>query len=71
MLLQTAATLDDRRLLILFVVVTAVILIDYEFGLIADFIPEIISSNNGILLFVSTAVIFAIASLIIQFENQY
>jgi hypothetical protein len=64
-LLQTAATLDNSRLLILFVVVTAVILIDYEFGLIADFIPEIISSNNGILLFVSTAVIFGIASLII------
>ena len=64
-LLQTASTLDNRRLLILFVVVTAVILIDYEFGLIADFIPEIVSSNNGILLFVSTAVIFAITSLII------
>jgi len=64
-LLQTASTLDNRTLLILFVVVTAVILIDYEFGLIADFIPEIISSNNGILLFVSTAVIFAITSLII------
>jgi len=64
-LLETASTLDNRKLLLLFVVVTAVILIDYEFGLIADFIPDIISSGGGVLLFVSTAVIFAITSLII------
>lgn len=65
MLLETASTLDNRKLLLLFVVVTAVILIDYEFGLVADFIPDIISSGGGILLFVSNAVIFAITSLII------
>ncbi len=64
-LLQTASTLDNWKLLLLFVVVTAVILIDYEFGNIADFIPEIISSREGITLFVGTAVIFAITSLII------
>lgn len=64
-LLETASTLDNRKLLLLFVVVTAVILIDYEFGLVADFIPDIISSDKGIWLFVSTAVIFAITSLII------
>lgn len=64
-LLQTASTLDNWKLLLLFVVVTAVILIDYEFGNIADFIPEIISSSEGITLFVGTAVIFAITSLII------
>lgn len=64
-LLESASTLDNRKLLLLFVVVTAAILIDYEFGLVADFIPDIISSNKGILLFVSTVVIFAITSLII------
>jgi hypothetical protein len=47
-LLENASTLDNRKLLLLFVVVTAVILIDYEFGLIADFIPDIISSDKGI-----------------------
>jgi hypothetical protein len=64
-LLQTASTLDNWKLLLLFAVVTAVILIDYEFGNIADFIPEIISSTEGITLFVGTAVIFVITSLII------
>jgi hypothetical protein len=63
--LETASTLDNRKLLLLFVVVTAVILIDYEFGLVADFIPNVISSDKGIWLFVSTAVVFAISSLII------
>jgi hypothetical protein len=65
LLLESASTLDSRKLLLLFVVVTAAILIDYEFGLVADFIPNIISSSKGILLYVSTAVIFAITSLII------
>jgi hypothetical protein len=64
-LLETASTLDNRKLLLLFVVVTVIILIDYEFGLVSDFIPDIISSGEGISLFVSTAVIFAITSLII------
>ncbi len=64
-LLETASTLDNRKLLLLFVVVTVIILIDYEFGLVSDFIPNIISSSEGISLFVSTAVIFAITSLII------
>jgi hypothetical protein len=64
-LVQTASTLDNWKLLLLFAVVTAVILIDYEFGNIADFIPEIISSTEGITLFVGTAVIFVITSLII------
>jgi hypothetical protein len=64
-LLETASTLDNRKVLLLFVVVTAVVLVDYEFGLVADFIPDIISSGGGILLFVSNAVIFAITSLII------
>ena len=45
MLLETASTLDNRKLLLVFAVVTAIILIDYEFGNIADFIPEIISSR--------------------------
>ena len=63
--METASTLDNRKLLLLFVVVTVIILIDYEFGLVSDFIPNIISSSEGISLFVSTAVVFAITSLII------
>ena len=56
-LLETASTLDNRKLLLLFVVVTVIILIDYEFGLVSDFIPNIISSSEGISLFVCTAVV--------------
>src|SRR5688572_143622 len=64
-LLETASTLDNRKLLLLLVYVTLIILIDYKFELVSDFIPNIISSSDVISLFVSTAVIFAITSLII------
>lgn len=64
-ILETASTLDNRKLLLLFVVVNIFILIDYELGLVSDFIPDIITSSEGISLFVSTVVILTITSLII------
>jgi len=42
---RNCLTLDNRKLLLLFVVVTAVILINYEFGVIADFIPDVIETS--------------------------
>ena len=64
-LMESATRLDGRKLLLLFVVVTAIILIDSEFGLVSDFIPEIISSGAGVSLFVGTAIVFAITGFII------
>ena len=46
-LLDFARTFDDRKLLVLFAIVVATILIDSELGVVSDFIPETISSNAG------------------------
>ena len=51
-LLESATRLDGRKLLVLFTVVVATILIDSEVGVVSDFIPEKISSSAGISLFV-------------------
>jgi len=64
-LLESATRLDGRKLLVLFAVVVATILIDSEVGVVSDFIPEKISSSAGISLFVCTAVIFAISGFFI------
>jgi len=39
-LLESATRLDGRKLLVLFAVVVATILIDSEVGVVSDFIPE-------------------------------
>lgn len=41
-------------------VVIITILIDSEIGLVADFIPELVSSSSGVAGFISIAIIFAI-----------
>jgi hypothetical protein len=64
-LLESATRLDGRKLLVLFAVVVATILIDSEVGVVSDFIPEKISSSAGISLFVCTVVIFAISGFFI------
>jgi hypothetical protein len=64
-LLESATRLDGRKLLVLFAVVVATILIDSEVGVVSDFIPEKISSSAGISLFVCIAVIFAISGFFI------
>jgi len=64
-LLDSATRLDGRKLLVLFAVVIATILIDSEVGVVSDFIPEKISSSAGISLFVCIAIIFAICGFFI------
>lgn len=64
-LFESATRLDGRKLLVLFAVVVATILIDSEVGVVSDFIPEKISSSAGISLFVCTAIIFAISGYFI------
>jgi len=39
-LFESATRLDGRKLLVLFAVVVATILIDSEVGVVSDFIPE-------------------------------
>ena len=70
-LLDFARTFDDRKLLVLFAIVVATILIDSELGVVSDFIPETISSNAGILLFVGCAIIFGVTGFfILSFIKQ-
>ena len=64
-LLESAKRLDGRKLLVLFAVVVATILIDSEVGVVSDFIPKKISSSAGISLFVCIAVIFSISGFFI------
>ena len=56
---------EDKKLLILMVVVTITIMVDSQIGYIADFIPEQISSNVGIAAFTALAIIFAITQYFI------
>ena len=55
----------DRRLSVVMVVVVAAIIVDSQIGYIADFIPEQLSSNTGIFVFILIAVIFAITQYLI------
>lgn len=64
-LLAHAPRFDGRKLLILFSIAVVTILIDSEFAVVSDFIPEIISSTLGISLFVCIAIIFATTSFFI------
>jgi hypothetical protein len=58
------STLDfgfsSKQLLILMIVVVITIAIDSEIGFVADFIPSQLSSNWGIAVFISMAIVFAI-----------
>ena len=56
---------DSKKLLIFMVVVIITILIDSEAGLIADFIPEQLSSRVGAAAFIGIAIIFAISQYFI------
>jgi hypothetical protein len=51
---------DNRKLLILMLVVIITIMVDSEVGLVADFIPAQISSSVGIAVFITIAIIFAV-----------
>ena len=56
---------ESRKLLILMVVVITAITIDSQIGYIADFIPEQISSNVGVAIFILMAIIFAVTQYFI------
>jgi len=64
-LVDFGRTFDDKKLLVLFGIVVSIILIDSEVGVVSDFIPETISSNAGILLFIGSAILFAITGFFI------
>jgi hypothetical protein len=57
--------LDSKKLLIVMGFVIITILIDSEIGVIADFIPEQISSSVGLATFLGIAIIFAVAQYFI------
>jgi hypothetical protein len=62
---------DNRKLLILMLVVIITIMVDSEVGLVADFIPAQISSSVGIAVFIAIAIIFAITqSFILAYVKQ-
>ena len=52
--------INSKKLLILMGVVIVSILIDSEIGLVADFIPEQLSSSTGVAAFIGIAITFAI-----------
>ena len=53
------------------VVVTITITVDSQIGYIADFIPELVSSNAGVAAFIAIAIIFAITQyLILAYVKQ-
>lgn len=55
----------DTRLFVLMLVVTVTITIDSEIGYVADFLPEQVSSNTGVFVFILIAIIFAITQYFI------
>jgi hypothetical protein len=55
----------DTRLFVLMLVVTVTITIDSEIGYVSDFIPEQISSNTGVFVFILIAVIFVVTQYLI------
>ena len=59
------SNLDSREFLILMLIVTFIIIVDSEFGVIADFIPELLSSSVGIVAFIGIAIISAITQYFI------
>lgn len=54
-----------ERLFVLMLVITVTITIDSEIGYVADFIPEQISSNTGVFVFILIAVIFMVTQYLI------
>ena len=56
---------DSKKLLIVMGFVIIAILIDSEIGVIADFIPEQISSSAGLATFIGIAIIFAVTQYFI------
>jgi hypothetical protein len=56
---------DNRKFLILMIIVIITVMIDSEIGIVADFIPEQISSIWGIGVFLGIAIIFVVSQYFI------
>lgn len=62
---------SNKKLYVLMLVAVVLITIDSQIGYIADFIPQQLSSNGGIAIFVAIAVVFVITQyLILDYVNQ-
>jgi hypothetical protein len=56
---------DNKKFLILMLVVIITVMIDSEIGVVADFIPKQLSSNGGIAAFICISIIFAVSQYFI------
>ncbi len=57
--------IGEKKLLIIMSIVVVTFTVDSQIGYIADFIPERLVTNEGIALFISIAVVFAIGGILI------
>jgi hypothetical protein len=63
--LPTVSKFDNKKFLILMIIVISTIIIDSEFGIVADFIPNQLSSIWGIGVFLGIAIIFIVSQYFI------
>ena len=56
---------SDKKLITLMLIVIVVITVDSQIGVVADFIPEQISSRSGVSVFIVIAVIFVVTQYLI------
>jgi hypothetical protein len=57
--------LGEKKLLILMSILVVTFMVDSQIGYIADFIPERLVTNEGIALFIFTAIVFGIGGILI------
>lgn len=65
MMMTTITTISTTAIIVLTIVLVIAFSIDSNIGYIADFIPDFVSSTEGIALFIVLAVVFAVAGIII------
>lgn len=58
--------IGDKKLLILVSILVVTFMVDSQIGYIADFIPDRLVTNEGIALFISIAVVFAVGGILIS-----
>ena len=67
----TIAFASDKKLFTIMLIVIVVIIVDSQIGVVADFIPEQISSQSGVFVFIVIAVIFGVTQyLILNYVKQ-
>ena len=67
----TVLKFDNKKFLILIIIVIITIMIDSEIGIVADFIPNQLSSSWGISVFLGIAIIFVVSQyFILSYLNQ-